>query len=80
MAIVEIFIPDGEFCSDNTTLGCLFEEHEFGTHWCGLYHKPIGKLQDIYVNGEHKRAFRKCDSCRKKMIRDGGNGMVEDEI
>lgn len=80
MAIAEVFIPDGQFCSDKNTLGCLFADHEVGLHWCRLYHQSIGKLQDIYVDGERQRAFRKCDKCLEKMIKDGGNGIVEDEI
>lgn len=80
MAIVEVFIPDGEFCSDIGHLGCQFEDHEAGLHWYKLYHESIGKLQDIYVNGEHRRAFRKCDKCREQMFNDGGKGLEEDEI
>ena len=79
MAIAEIFIPDGEFCSDKGHLGCLFEDHEAGLHWCKLYHESIGKLQNIYVNGEHQRAFRKCNRCKQNMINDRGNGLVEDD-
>jgi hypothetical protein len=45
-----------------------------------LYHESIGKLQDIYINGEHLRAFRKCQKCLEHMLDDGGKGIEEDEI
>lgn len=80
MAIAEVFIPDGKFCGDQEHLGCIFETHMEGFHWCSLYRESIGKLQDIYVNGEHQRAFRKCDKCRKQMTNDSGKGIEEDEI
>lgn len=80
MAITKVFIPDGKFCSDEEHLGCQFEEHEVGLHWCKLYHESIGKLQDIYINGEHQRAFRKCDKCLEQMLNDSGKGLEEDEI
>ena len=79
MAITEVFIPDGEFCGDQHNLGCRFESHMEGFHWCSLYRESIGKLEDIYVNGEHQRAFRKCDKCKKHMTNDKGNGLVEDD-
>ena len=50
-----------------------------GFHWCSLYKESIGKLEDIYVNGEHQRAFRKCDKCKANMKNDKGNGLVEDD-
>lgn len=80
MAIAEVFIPDGKFCGDESTLGCKFESHMEGFHWRSLYNESIGKLQDIYVNGEHQRAFRKCDKCLEQMLNDGGKGIEEDEI
>ena len=80
MAITKVFIPDGKFCGDQEHLGCQFEEYEAGLHWCKLYHESIGKLQDIYINGEHLRAFRKCQKCCECMIDDGGKGLKEDEI
>lgn len=80
MATTEIFIPDGEFCADKHHLGCRFEEHIESFHYCSLYHEPIGKLEDIHVNGEHRRVFRKCDKCKQNMLNDGGKGIVEDEI
>ena len=51
-----------------------------GFHWCSLYNESIGKLQDIYINGEHHRAFRKCQKCLEQMLDDGGKGLEEDEI
>ena len=80
MAITEVFIPDGAFCGDQNNLGCRFESHMEGFHWCSLYKESIGKLEDIYVNGEHQRAFRKCDKCKENMANDKGNGLAEDEI
>ena len=80
MAITKVFIPDGKFCSDERTLGCKFESHMEGFHWCSLYNESIGKLQDIYVNGEHQRAFRKCKKCYEQMLNDEGKGLEEDEI
>ena len=80
MAKAEVFIPDGEFCSDNTRLGCLYEHHEAGLHWCSLYSESIGKLQDIYVKGEHQRAFRKCSKCKSQMFEDTGNGLIVDDM
>ena len=80
MAITKVFIPDGKFCGDEEHLGCQFEDHEAGLHWCSLYHESIGKLQDIYVKGEHQRAFRKCPKCLEHMINDEGKGLEEDEI
>ena len=80
MAIAEVFIPDGKFCGDEEHLGCQFEDHEAGLHWCKLYRESIGKLQDIYVKGEHKRAFRKCQKCLEQMFDDEGKGIEEDEI
>lgn len=80
MAIAKVFIPDGKFCSDEGHLGCHFEQHMEGFHWCNLYRESIGKLQDIYVNGEHQRAFRKCQKCLEQMFDDGGKGLEEDEI
>jgi hypothetical protein len=79
MATTEVFIPDGEFCGDRNTLGCKFETHMTGFHYCSLYNESIGKLEDIYVNGEHQRAFRKCDKCKTNMTNDKGNGLVEDD-
>lgn len=79
MAFVKIFIPDGEFCRDHNTLGCRFERHMEGFHYCSLHNMSIGKLEDIYVNGEHLRAFRKCDMCKASITDDKGNGLVEDD-
>ncbi len=42
MAIAEVFIPDGEFCGDHNTLGCRFESHMEGFHWCSLYKESSG--------------------------------------
>lgn len=80
MAIAKVFIPDGKFCADEGHLGCQFEKHMEGFHWCGLYHESLGKIQDIYVNGEHQRAFRKCQKCLEQMLNDEGKGIEEDEI
>ena len=80
MATTEVIIPDGEFCADKNWLGCRFEKHMEGFHYCSLYNVSIGNLEDIYVNGERQRAFRKCDKCKKNMSNDKGNGLVEDEI
>jgi hypothetical protein len=80
MAIAKIFIPDGKFCGDQEHLGCKFETHMEGFHWCSLYNESIGKIQDIYVNGEHYREFLKCDKCLERMLNDGGKGLEEDEI
>lgn len=79
MAITEVFIPDGEFCGDQNNLGCRFESNMEGFHWCSLYKESIGKLEDIYVDGEHRRDFRKCNKCKANMINDQGNGLVEDD-
>ena len=79
MAIAEVFIPDGEFCGDHNTLGCRFERHMEGFHYCSLYNESIGKLEDIYINGERHRAFRKCDKCKVNMTNDKGHGLVEDD-
>ena len=80
MAMAEVFIPDGKFCSDEEHLGCKFESNIERFHWCSLYNESIGKLQDIYVNGEHQCAFRKCQKCREQMLNDSGKGIEEDEI
>ena len=77
MAITKVFIPDGKFCSDEEHLDCQFAEHEVGLHWCKLYCESIGKLQDIYVKGEHKYAFHKCQKCLERMLNDGGKGIEE---
>ena len=80
MAMTEVFIPDGKFCGDEGHLGCQFEDHMDGFHWCRLYKDSIGKLQDIYVKGEHRRLFRKCQQCLEQMFNDEGKGLEEDEI
>ena len=78
MATAIVSIPDGLFCSDELLLGCKFESHMEGFHWCSLYNDSIGKLEDIIVNGERRRAFRKCSACLKNMLSDKGNGLIED--
>lgn len=79
MAKLEVFIPDGEFCSDNAHLGCIYEHHDQGMHRCLLYLKPLGKLETFHSSGEVDRAFRKCKECKCNMTADEGNGIVVDE-
>lgn len=67
MADVTVFVPDGEFCSDMTHLGCVYESHESGMHTCTLFGESIGKLQEFISAGEKRRARRKCASCLARM-------------
>ena len=78
MAKQTVFVPDGEFCSDEKRLGCLYEEHNNGLHFCRLFLEPIGKLETFCVGGERQRAFRKCEKCRNAMVMDGGAGINPD--
>lgn len=79
MAKITITIPDGEFCSDKHYLGCLYEEHENGLHMCRLFNEFLQPLEEFKVNGERRRAFRKCKICFNSMEDDSGNGIIPDD-
>ena len=55
MAYTEIFIPDGDYCSDRNHLGCMFERHEYekyinGFHYCSLYDETIGTVNEFKID------------------------------
>ena len=79
MAKATVFIPDGDFCSDNNHLGCVYEQHELGFHSCSLYKENIGKIHEFLSCGELRRAYKKCSSCKLNMKEDTGNGIIEDK-
>ena len=63
MANIIVSIPDGEFCSDKGHLDCLYAEHCRGEHYCHLYRHYLGDMEDLIVDGEKRRARRKCKPC-----------------
>lgn len=78
MAYTEIFIPDGDYCSDKNHLGCMFEKHEYDFHFCSLYNESIGTINDFKINGELRRAFKKCNRCVIEKLGDNQNGLIPD--
>lgn len=80
MPVINITIPDGEFCSDNHHLGCIYEHHEYGLHYCTMFKESIGSLQTFKSDGNIKRAFKKCNMCLNTLKDDTGNGLIVDEI
>ena len=63
MAQVIVTIPDGEFCSDASLLGCRFEDCVSGMHWCKMFESVLGPLVSFKCDGELHRARRKCKRC-----------------
>lgn len=79
MAKTEVWIPDGQFCSDQNHLGCIYGTHQGGLHFCGLHREFLKSIEEFKMNGETIRAFRKCDECIKSMREDTGSGLIPDE-
>lgn len=78
MAKAEVFIPDGEFCCDNSHLDCLYADHDGSTHICRLYLQRLMPLESFFSNGNPRRAYRKCNLCIQNMVADRGNGIKVD--
>ena len=80
MAKVAVQIPDGQFCADKNHLGCLYEIHGRGVHWCALCRVHLNPLEEFRVNGERIRLRRKARECVARILDDGGKGIeVDDE-
>ncbi len=78
MAKITVTTPDGRFCEDKGHLGCLYEHHQNGLHWCALCLEQLNPLEEYRVNGERVRLRRKTKSCLAVMTDDGGQGIEED--
>lgn len=72
MAIINVEIPDGEFCSDKSHLDCKFASHNDGVHWCNLHHRFLDSLEYVKVDGETRRLRRKCKACLNALNGDVG--------
>ncbi len=79
MAKITATIPDGRFCEDKAHLGCLYEYHKDGVHWCSLHLDHLNPLEEYRVNGERVRLRRKTKSCLAAMTDDGGQGIEVDK-
>lgn len=78
MAKITVDVPDGNYCSDQRHLDCVFSEHSpDGLHWCHLFQVLLGTLEDVYVNGERIRARHKCEACIAAKKQDTGKGWKE---
>ena len=78
MAEITVFVPDGEFCSDQNHLDCLYDRAMYGFHRCDIYGEELGQMRRITVGGESQRVVRKCETCLNAMRNDGGNGIAAD--
>ena len=79
MANIIVTVPDGDYCTDNIRLDCVFSEHSPGFHWCHLFREALSPQEEIRVSGERRRAIRKCKACSQSMVLDAGDGLVVDE-
>lgn len=74
MAKAEVFVPDGDFCSDKYHSSCLYLEQCGDIHKCVLYNTLLKPIETFKTESESIRAFRKCNECRDKRTNDLGNG------
>ena len=78
MAKIVATIPDGQFCADNGHVGCPYEHHQDGLHWCSLCLDQLNPLEEYRVNGERVRLRRKTKNCLAVMTEDRGHGINVD--
>lgn len=74
MAKLGVFVPDGEYCSDKSYLGCKFDQAIGSQHYCLLYEKFLGSLETLKVEDQTVRARHKCNACINDLKDDSGNG------
>lgn len=60
---LKLQVPDGQFCSDTTHLGCLYKQTIEGRHYCPIFYRNLDKVEVKTTDGERVRLTYKCPEC-----------------